>query len=109
MTAPTIEQLWGAFIRRPITIEASSASDQFAGITALVSGTATVTVSTTEVRSDSLILHSVRNNTDQTSGDITRAMRVSTISPGNFFTFGWNDGVASIGTTSIMWVMLHTV
>lgn len=58
MTTP-LEALARGFMRGPILTKANSSPNQWAGQTTLSSGSATVTVSTFQVNSDSLIFHSV--------------------------------------------------
>ena len=57
--ATTNEQLFRAMVRGVLTTLAQSDSNQFAGITTVLSGQSTQVVSTTSVKSDSIILHSV--------------------------------------------------
>lgn len=107
MSHPTLEQLWRAILRGPLTTRAASAANQWAGRTTLSSGSATVTISTTIVKSDSLIFPAVQAATNQASG-VSRSIEVKTISPGNFFTLGWSDGNAIARDTTIMWMIVRT-
>lgn len=107
MSHPTLEQLWRAILRGPLTVRAASASNQFAGRTTLASGSATVTISTTVVQSDSIILLTAEAATNQASG-FAKPPEVKSISPGNFFTVGWADGNAVARNTTIMWTIIRT-
>jgi hypothetical protein len=99
--------LYRQLLRSPLYLPIQSATNQFAGRTVLGSGQATVTVSTTVVDSDSLILLSAEAATNQASG-FARAVEVKSISPGNFFAVGWADGVAAARNTTIAWVVFKT-
>lgn len=50
-----LEQIWRGLLRSPLNIDITSRSTQFAGRTTLNSGSATVTISTSNVKSNSLI------------------------------------------------------
>ncbi len=89
------------------TTRAQSASNQFAGRTTLNSGDTTVTVSSSVVTSDSIILHGMEANTSQSSG-FAAPIDVMSIVDGSHFTFGQADGVAVVRETNIMWQILHT-
>jgi len=92
------EQFFGPTLRGPVLTKAQSASNQFAGRTTLASGSATVTVSTTSVKSDSIIFHALQAAT-VSSG----AICVRSINPGVAFSFGWTDGGARAFDSTIMW------
>ena len=75
-----MEQLFGARLRGVPSTEANSTPFQWAGRTTLNSGSATVPVSTTAVKSDSLVLFSTEGNANLgmlagtisiASGDVT--------------------------------------
>lgn len=107
MARRTAEQIYRGMMRGPLTTKASSSSNQWAGRTTIESGSATITVSTTIVDSDSLILLGRQFNTNVLSGQ-SRALEVKSISPGNFFTLGTSDGVAIARDTAIMWLVIKT-
>lgn len=82
-----------------------SKSNAFAGRVTINSGSATATVSTTSVRSDSLIWLTAYSVTEQVSG-FGQPIEVRSISPGNFFTIGYaNSAAASLParSTTVMW------
>jgi hypothetical protein len=91
-----------------LTTQAQSAANRFAGRTTLSSGSATAVVSTTAVRSDSLILFGILGNANLGSGTAIRGIEVKTISPGGFFVFGTQDGVAIPRDTIIHWLIWQT-
>jgi hypothetical protein len=101
MPRPTAEQLFRPGLRGPLSTRAVSANNQWAGTHTLASGAATVTVSTTVVDSDSIIRYGVRAVT--AAGSAGLVVCVSTISPGNFFTFATIDAVVAPRDLNIMW------
>jgi len=101
-----LEQLFRPLLKGPLRTDATSSATQFAGVTTLNSGSATVTVSTNLVAADSLILFSSRAHVDQTSGSITRGIEVKTINPGNHFILGTDDGIAEIRNVFISWQII---
>jgi hypothetical protein len=86
----------------PLMTKINSSPDQWAGRTTLDSGSATVTVSTRIVNSDSLIWVQGQNHANVASGTY-KPVEVRTISPGNFFTLGTADGIAMARDTTLMW------
>lgn len=102
-----LEQLFRGQQRAPLTTLANSAVNQFAGLTTLASGSATVTVSTTAVTSDAIIQFSSKAPTAQASGTY-RPIEVRSINPGVAFSFGVADGVAIPRDTTIMWQIVKT-
>jgi hypothetical protein len=70
-------------------------------------GTATVTVSTTTVRSDSIIRYGIRA-VPTASGAGGSVIHVSTISPKNFFTFAVADGQVTTRDLNVMWEIMQT-
>ena len=109
MARPTAEQIFRMFVRAPATVKANSGPNQFAGLTTIVSGTATGVVSTTAVDSDSLVFFGARANlaTNVASGAI-KVFEVKSINPGNAFTFGTQDGQALGRDTVIHWMIWRT-
>lgn len=105
--APPIEQLFGPQFRAAPFINVASDANQFAGITTLASGSATVVISTAMVNSDSLILQSQLGNANVSSGQ-TGVTEVKTISSGGYFTIGQQDGQALARDTLIHWMVLRT-
>lgn len=82
----------------------TSGPNQFAGRTTLSSGSATVTVSTFQVGSDSLIFLNAQHFTAQNSG-FGSGLCVRTIAPGVSFTMGWSDGLGKGFDATLMWEM----
>jgi hypothetical protein len=106
MPRPTAEQVWRGLLRGPFTTKALSANNQWAGTRLLASGAATATVSTTVVDSDSIIRYGVRAVSG--AGSAGLVVCVSTISPGNFFTFATIDAVNAPRDLNIMWEIVRT-
>lgn len=106
MTTP-LELLFRPFFRGPAMTKASSDATQFAGRTTLNSGDVTVTVSTTAVGSDTLVLFSCLSPTAAASG-FGHAIDVRSISPGNWFTLGHRDGIGRGPTTTVLWELRKT-
>lgn len=94
--------------RRPLFVPAQSKSNQYAGRTTLASGSATVTVSTTVVNSDSIVwMGLAAPGTNVASGQF-KAIEVKSIDAGNAFVLGTADGVAMARDTVVMWTIVHT-
>lgn len=70
-------------------------------------GAATVTVSTTNVDSDSIILTGLHQVTNTASG-FSRHIEVKSINPGVAFTIGVADSVAIARDTAVMWLIFRT-
>jgi hypothetical protein len=103
---PRIEQLRRLSLLAPAKVRAQSASNQFAGITVLANATATITVSTTSVKSDSIIRYGVRAT--PAPGSVGLVVHVSTINPKNFFTFATADGQNAPRDLNVMWEIVQT-
>lgn len=80
---------------------------QFAGRTALASGTAFATVSTAVVNSDSIIHHGFNVTTTSTSGT-NFALGVSSIVSGVSFAIGYVDGQGRGPGGTLMWEIRRT-
>lgn len=106
MTTP-LELLRRPFLKGPAITQANSSPDQWAGRTTLSSGSATVTVSTRQVNSDSLIWHGAEGNANVASGT-NRVTEVKTISSAAYFTLGTQDGQAIPRDTILMWEIRKT-
>ncbi len=103
----TAEQLWRGNLRSPLSTKANSAANQFSGITVLGSGGATVTVSTTAVKSNSIILFGAQAPAAVNS--LTgRPIEVKTIVDSSYFVIGTADGVAMARNTNIGWLLFST-
>jgi hypothetical protein len=86
-------------------LDANSYANQSAGITALASGTASIVISTSAVRSNSIImLTSILRGAAVVGSAFS--LHVNTITHGGFFSAGWNGGGAYGATTDIAWVIL---
>lgn len=105
--ANPIETLYGPGLLGPPVMSVASKSNQFAGRTTLSSGSATVTVSSTVIGSDSIIRLAAQSDTRQNSG-FGQPVEVATISPGNFFTLSTADGVAFARDSTIMWDIVRS-
>lgn len=98
MTKP-LETLFHPLLNGPILTKTASSVNQWAGRLSANSGDTTLTVSTQVVNSDSLIFATYQTSV---ASNATQALRVSTISPGNFFSVALNP--APVGTDfTIMW------
>lgn len=106
MPDATSEQLYRGLLRGPLRTQAGSKSNQWAGRTTLNSGSATVTVSTTAVDSNSIVLGFTEGAANLASGTAIRGIEVKSLSPGNFVTFGTADGQAIARATAIMWLIV---
>jgi hypothetical protein len=95
-------------LRTPMTTRAASGPGQFSGNTAVASNATTVTISTTAVRSDSLIFLTAQALTNQASGSST-TLEVRTIVDGSYFIVGNAGGEAIAARTSnIFWMIVQT-
>ena len=101
------ELIFKGTLRGPLRTRASSASNQWAGRTTLNSGSATVTVSTTTIKSDSIIKYGVEANTRQESG-VGAPIEVMSIQEAVSFAFGFAGGETVARDTTIMWWLMNT-
>lgn len=101
------EMLAGPRLGGPLMANPASNSGAFIGNTLVPSGSATVTVSTTEVNSDTMFFIGGIGVGNVASG-AAKAFEVKSISPGNFFVLGSQDGVAAARDTTLSWMMLKT-
>lgn len=99
------EVLAGPKLLGPLMADVRSSSGMFAGATLVPSGSGVVTVSNTEVNSDTLFFLGGLGVGNVTSA---HAFEVKSISPGNFFMLGTQDGVALVRDTQVHWMMLKT-
>jgi len=107
MGKQTLEQLYAPELRGPLTTQAQSRANQWAGRTTLSSGQATAVISTTCAKSDMLVHHTLQLSTLQNSGFGAPCV-VTSINPGNSFTMGWADGVGRAFNSTIMWRLEYT-
>ena len=94
-------------LKSPAMLPTATGPQQFAGLTALASGTAFATISTAVVNSDSLILATFQVNTTTVSG-FAFATGVSSIVTGVSFAFGFLDGIGRAPGGTIMWELRRT-
>ena len=100
----TAEQIYGGMLRGPLTTKAGSAVNQWAGRTAVLSGVATATVSTTVINSDSIILTAFQSSV---ASNVAQVVRVSSLASGAYF--GLQVSPAPVGTDfTITWVIFKT-
>jgi hypothetical protein len=103
-----IEMLSRAFLRAPMGVRATSGmAGQFAGRTTLASGTATATVSTTNIKSDSLVHMTFQCATLATSGT-AGTFGVSSIVHGVSMSIGYVDGAGRGPGGTLMWEIRRT-
>lgn len=102
MSETVKEELFGAHLRGAPHTKTNSAAQQFAGRTTIASGSATAVVSTTAVKSDSVIQMSFEGNANVASGT-NRCFEVKTISDSARFVIGTQDGEAVPRDTIAMW------
>lgn len=81
---------------------------EYAGVTLIASGGTTATVSTTVVKSNSIIMLGTQATTRQASGS-QRVVEVSTIIDGTSFVVALADGVAvtPIRATNVFWEIVN--
>ena len=102
------ELLFKPTLRGPLRTRTNSQEASFwAGRTTLNSGSATSTVSTTLVQSDSIIQYGIEANTRQDSG-VASPIEVMSIADGVSFTFGTAGGETIARDTTIMWSLMRT-
>lgn len=99
------EVLFGSLVKGPFQVDPSSNASQFVGQVLVASGSATATVSTVLVNSDSLIFLTAVGNASIASAQ-SRGFEVRTMSPGNFFTVGTPDAQPLARDTTINFMML---
>ncbi len=100
------ELLYKGTLKGPLRTPTGGAN-AWAGRTTLNSGSATVTVSSTVVKSDSIIGLTVEANTRQSSG-VAQPIEVMSMQEAVSFAFGTADGVAMARDTTIMWQLTNT-
>ena len=104
-----IELLRRALFTGPGSVLSAAGANQFAGRTALASGTASATISTTIVNSDSIILHAFQvTSTSAASGSAAVDLCVNSIVSGVSFAFANQDGQGRAPGGTIMWEIRRT-
>ena len=104
---PVIETFNGPLFKGNIYTPANSLSNQQAGRSSIGSGDATVTVSTTAVKSDSIIQLAIESNTRQNSG-VARGIEVSSIVDSSYFILASADGTTITRDMTVMWRIWQT-
>jgi|SRR3972149_3933087 len=102
-----LEQLFGPVFRGPAMTIANSSAKQWAGRTAIASGATSQVVSTTAIKSNSILSFGVQATTVTASG-IGKFIEVVSLSSGNWFTFGTSDGAALPQSVVVMWQIYKT-
>jgi len=101
------ELLYRGTLKGPLLTSTNSAkTDAWAGVTAIASGTATVVISTTAVKSDSLFQIALQSLTDQASG-VGRCVEVRTIVDGGYFILGFADGKTQPRDVNAHWMIFN--
>ena len=103
-----LEALFRGTIRGPLSLLTGAGPKQFAGLTALASGTASVTVSTTLVHSGMLINLSFAVQTTVASGVAGPSTVVASIVDGVSFALGYADGIGRGPGGTFMWELRRT-
>lgn len=104
-----LELLNRALAKGPLMVPTTAGTNQFAGRTALASGTASVTISTAIVNSDSLIFATFAvSSTSVGSGGVPVALVVNSIVSGVSFAFANQDGVGRAPGGTILWEIRRT-
>ncbi len=103
-----LELLRRPFFHGPASVRTTAGPQQFAGRTALASGTASVTVSTAVVNSDSIIFHSFQANTTTAGSGTQFSTVVSSIVSGISFALGTADGQGRQPGGTFMWEIRRT-
>lgn len=102
-----IEQLSGAHFLYPPLTDTRSVGDAHAGRTTLSSGSASVTVSTNRVGSDSVILKTAEVASVGVGANSGGGIVVNSIVDGVSFAFAQATGVAVPWDTTVMWLMIN--
>ena len=103
-----LEQLFGGVLKAPLTTKANSNANQWAGRTAIASGAVSQVISTTAVKSNSIINWSLQATTVAASGDSGNHLAVVSLSSGNYFTIGTADGSKIPHSVTVMWQIYRT-
>lgn len=106
MAEYTAEQLFAPILRGALKTLQNSSPNQFAGRTTIASGSATATVSTNQVNSDSIILATLQGDGTDTASAVGVPVEVKSMASGGYFTVGWQDGKARNFDRTVMWMMI---
>lgn len=106
MPRSTAEQIFRGLLRGPLSTLIGN-TNPWAGRTDVTTASATSSVATTQVDSDSIILLAVQQLVAVASG-LARGVRVSSINPGVGFTLITNDAVAPSVNMTVMWTIFKT-
>ena len=106
MSSKPKEILSGALLQGPLRSKTTAGAQQFAGKATISSGSATVTVSTAVVKSDSLIMNGVRALTDQASGSGC-GVEVRTVIDSTSFVLANSDSSVRAFDVSVDWMIVQ--
>lgn len=98
------EQLYGPVLRGPLMTDTKSTGSHWAGISAVLSGTATYVASTTAAASDSIVRFGARTSV---ASHLAIVLNVGSISPGASVTFAL-DRATTTSDYTIMWEIVRT-
>lgn len=88
----------------PGQVATTSASNQFAGRTNITSASATVVISTSIVKSDSIVFLGFQLPSNEAVTTSLGPLCVKTISDGGYFTVGWaNGGNVAAAQVAVLW------
>jgi hypothetical protein len=104
---PTFHKLRRFLQHGPLYTSIRTASNAWSGRSLVASGTATLSIPTTVVNSDSLIFLSPQGTANVSSGQ-PRGFEVKSINPDVGFVMGTPDGAAVARDTTIMWNIFKT-
>ena len=107
----TLEQLYGPNLNGPLntkTISATNITNAWAGRTTLNSGSITVTVSTTHIQSDAIVLFGTEVNTIGLGANSGGAIVINSLSEGVSFDFARATGVAAPHDETTSWMIIRT-
>lgn len=106
-----LEQLFRGFLRGPLVTPISSGAAQFSGLTAINSGTATVTISTAMINSGMIVSATMMLNSAAAVGSGTPfpQLVVNSIVDATSFCLGFADQQGRAPGGVIMWELRRTV
>lgn len=100
------EVLHGGLLKGPLLTQ-TGGTNAWSGVTAMGSAATSVTVSTTVVKSDSIIIPALQSLTNTSSG-FGPNIEVRTIVDGGYFILGYSDGKAIARNVNIHWMLMNT-
>jgi hypothetical protein len=103
----TIERLRNPLFLGPITLPKSASANPTGGLTTIASGSASVVISTTWVKSDSLIVAMAQSPTNAASG-FSRGLEVKSVVDSTSFIIGTPDNQPlRAADTSVAWALIR--